>query len=83
MTCEELRLQLQEVMQQEIDLEAEISETESYMWRISDYAGLDDLYSEADLRRDELKSELKTVEIKRRKIIKAMEELGCSPVDQA
>ena len=83
MTCEELRLNLREVTQQENYLEARISETESSMWRISDNAGLDDLYMEIDLRCDELKSELKTVQIKRREIVKAMEEQGCSPVDQA
>jgi hypothetical protein len=83
MTCEKLRIQFQEVMQQECELEARISETESYMWRISDNAGLDDLYSEADLRCDELKSELKAVQIRRREIAKAMTEQGCSPVDLA
>jgi len=77
MTCEELRVKLRELRKCEADLKEKISETQSYMWSISDYASLDDKYDAAAKRCRELEGELKKTRAKRRKIAKAMEEQGC------
>jgi len=77
MTCEKLRVKLGELRKHEADLEEKISETQSYMWSISDYANLDDKYDAAAKRCRELEEELKKTQAKRRKIAKAMEEQGC------
>ena len=47
MTCEKLRVKLGELRKREDDLQKEISETQSYMWSISDNANLDDKYDAA------------------------------------
>ena len=83
MTCEELRLNLREVTQQEADLKEEIFSTQNYMWSVSDNAGLDDKYDAAAERCRVLESDLEKIQIERCKIVKAMEEQGCLPVDQA